>query len=276
MRNSHEALRAACKEMEQLLKSADPLHAFEAAWQEYDRALKVHTDLEELSMFPLLDQVNGSPVNLSHFHDEDKALATAMESALSAAIAVGDAPATTELWEQLKAAFAAWKDFHLTHLSEEEKVMMPLTQKVAPTPEGRCKAVHQYLVSPAMDRSSEEFAHYCGWCVSKLNAHGSGQQPARVAVRVFVRALHSASSAAQWKLLLPVVQSNCSSEIWTEVVDIYHVDSPVGDEHFIDQAAPVADTAADSKSAESAAAVVGSDDEIGAATNSPKGCCVVS
>ncbi len=107
--------------------------------------------------------------------------------------------------------------------------MMPLTQKVAPTPQGRARAVHVHLITSAMLRSQDEFVHYLGWCTSMLNKHGSTEQPAPVAVRVFVRAVHCASSASQWAAFRPVLQSSCSEEIWNSIVETYRIDEPTGD-----------------------------------------------
>ena len=132
--------------------------------------------------------------------------------------------------EDVKSRFAAWKALHLDRFAEEERVMMPITQRVAPTPLGRCRAVHSHLVTPAVDRSPEEFINFIGWCMDKLNQVGSALQPAEVAVRVFVRALQSVSSEAQWAAFMPVLRAHCSPGIWEAMVERYSVDLPFGDE----------------------------------------------
>ena len=135
-----------------------------------------------------------------------------------------------EQLDQVKTRFAAWKAFQLQHFDKEEEAMMPLTQKVSPTPLGRCRAVHRHLVNPAVDRSPEEFVFFIGWCTGKLSQYGSTQHPAEVAVRVFTRALQSASSAAQWAAFMPVLQAHCSPDIWESMVALYNVDLPFGDD----------------------------------------------
>ena len=86
-----------------------------------------------------------------------------------------------------------------------------------------------------MARETEEFTFYIGWCASQLATHGSAQQPGKVAVQVFVRALHSASSASQWAVFRPVLQASCPGEMWAEMVESYHVDVPVGDDKLVEE-----------------------------------------
>lgn len=75
MRNAHEALRAGCAEMERMTSELDSRYEmFSAALKQYNRALAVHTAMEDENMFPLLDTVNGSPLGLGHLHAEDDAL----------------------------------------------------------------------------------------------------------------------------------------------------------------------------------------------------------
>lgn len=141
-----------------------------------------------------------------------------------------------EMLDAIKDNFLAWKVPHLEHFEEEEKVMMPLVPQIAPSPLSRCRVVHREMISPAVDRSMGDFLFFIGWCTAKLNAHGSQQHPPAVAVRVFVRALQSTSSAAQWSVFGPVLQNNCSEEIWESMVAKYSVDRPFGDELLLGSA----------------------------------------
>lgn len=235
MRNSHEALRAAIKEMGALVAHPSQMRAMSQKFAEYRRVIQVHGEMEDLNMFPLLDAVSGSPLGLDAAHVEDHALLEAVSSALSLS---GDV-ASGDQSEAIKGSFEKFVAFHINHFVTEEKLMMPLTQKVHPTPQGRARAVHIHLVTPAMERSAEAFTHYIGWCTNKLNQYGSSEQPAAVAVRVFVRALHSASSASQWAQFKPVVKSNCSEEIWSAIVSSYDIEEPVGDDKLVRDASDV-------------------------------------
>ena len=226
MRNSHESLRAAIKEMTALLSDLSQLGALRQKFAEYMRVIHVHGEMEDLNMFPLLDSVNGSPLDLGAAHIEDDALRVAVSKALD----FGGDTASEDQLSAIKSSFENFVAFHLNHFVVEEKLMMPLTQKVHPTPQGRARAVHVHLVTPAMGRNAEEFVHYVGWCTNMLNQYGSTEQPAMVAVRVFVRALHSASSASQWNVFKPVLKSNCSDEIWNAIANSYRIDEPVGDD----------------------------------------------
>ena len=135
-----------------------------------------------------------------------------------------------DTWAAVAGPFYWWMEFHLKHFSEEENILMPMTQKVSPSALGRCRAVLCHLVTPALERSAGDFLYFIGWCVKKLTSHGSQQHPPEVAVRVFVRALHSTSSSSQWLRFLPTVKENCSSDIWTAMVEKYCIDLPFGDD----------------------------------------------
>ena len=273
MRNSHEALRAALREMAALVEEdaskASELHAlFEA----YERVLKVHSDMEDNDLFPLLDRTNGAPLNLGQLHVDDHVYLSELKASLSKA---GSNP-SEEDWETVKRTYCAWSEFHENHFSSEEKTVMPMTKKVHSDPIGRCRVVHEHLVNPAMARNADEFLHYIAWCAAKLNQYGSGQQPAKVAVRVFVRALHSASSAEQWKVFMPALRESCSEEIWKEIVDTYHVDSPFGDDRLKEDAPPASSTSAITTIAAEASTIEPKAGRGEEKTSAPKGCCVVS
>lgn len=135
-----------------------------------------------------------------------------------------------KLSEEVKIRFSAWKSFQLKHFSEEEKLLMPLTQMLAPTPLGRCRVVHRHLICPSMERSAEEFIHFIGWCTGLLSRHGSDRETPEVATRIFVCALQSVSSAAQWAAFQPVLMYHCKEEIWKMLVTQYNVLLPFGDE----------------------------------------------
>lgn len=135
----------------------------------------------------------------------------------------------SHLLGEIKSAFISWKDYQLNRCREEARVMKPLTQRLEGTPLGHCRALHRHLVSPAIERSPEEFLYFIGWCMEKLSQYSSEQQPPEVAVRDFVRALQSASSAAQWATLMPVLRFHCSKEVWENMVAVYSVHLPFGD-----------------------------------------------
>jgi len=52
-----------------------------------------------------------------------------------------------------------------------------------------------------------------------LSEHGSVDQPARVATRVFAWGLQHACSPTLWRRLRPIVESNCAPEIWAELTE---------------------------------------------------------
>lgn len=217
MRNAHEALRASIKVMQAKLDAGD-VPAFGAEWTAFRRALAVHMALEDQAMFQLLDEVGGGAITAAGLpaeHVEDVQLSDAVSAALPAA----DVGA-------LRAAFGAWKESHLHHLLHEEQIMMPLTMKTAPTPEGRARVVHDRLLGPG--EKLPDFDWFVGWVIRLLGEHGSAEQPPKVAVRVFAWGLQNACSAAQWQRLSAVVKDNCPPAIWEELVTVFKLDAPGG------------------------------------------------
>jgi len=208
MRNSHEALRASIRVQEQKLEAGD-VAGFRDEWLRFQRALKVHMAMEDDSMFGLLDEVGGGAISSAKLpaeHVEDQRLAGGVDAALDR----NDAGA-------VRAAWSTWKEDHLHHLTHEEEVMMPLTMKTAPTPEGRARVVHDRLLGPSEDLPN--FDWYIGWVVGMLSQHGSAGQPASVATRVFAWGLQHACSPSQWNRLRPIVERNCTPQIWAELVE---------------------------------------------------------
>ncbi len=96
-------------------------------------AIQLHARHEEEVFFPLLDRLFDDAVlnaNLRDAHErEDK-----YEAALIAALEAEDIDAVRD-------AITAWAPSFEKHLVDEEEVMMPLTQRVHETVEGRAAAV---------------------------------------------------------------------------------------------------------------------------------------
>jgi hypothetical protein len=165
-------------------------------------------------MFELLDSVGDGAISAAKLpaeHVEDMRLAALVDAALAG----GDIGA-------LRAAWSTWKDDHLHHLTHEEEVMMPLTMKTAATPQGRAQVVHERLLSPF--ERLPDFDWYVGWVVHLLSRHGSAQQPAGVATRVFAWGLQHACSREQWRRLRPVVERNCVPQVWNELAAKFGLD----------------------------------------------------
>jgi hypothetical protein len=198
---------------EQKLDAGD-VPTFREEWQTFQRALAVHMAMEDDFMFDLLDSISAAAITSAKIpaeHVEDMRLAAAVDAALKGA----DASA-------LRAAWSAWKEDHLHHLTHEEEVMMPLTMKTAATPEARARVVHDRLLGPS--EKLPNFDWYIGWVVRMLSRHGSAGQPANVATRVFAWGLQHACSPSQWSRLRPVVERNCTPEIWAELTSKFGLD----------------------------------------------------
>lgn len=222
MRNVHEALRASIAVQRKLL-DADDLPAYSAEWSDFSRALAVHMAMEDDAMFPLLEGVAlgaMTAAGLPDEHLEDMRLTTSVNAALAADPV--DKAALRDAW-------LAWAEDHLHHLAHEEELMMPLTQKTAPTPEGRARIVHDRLLSSG--ERLPDFDWFVGWVTRSLNGYASATMPTNSALRGFAWGLQAACTPAQWRRLRPVVRSNCSAALWAELADTLGLD---GDGHIVD------------------------------------------
>ena len=214
MRNAHEALRAGIRLQGRALEGAD-LGTFADEWKRLQRGLAVHMAMEDQAMFALLDEAGGGAISAAGLpgeHEHDRRLVAAVDAALAG----GDTAALRQAW-------SVWHDEHLQHLEHEEAVMMPLTMKTAPTPEGRARIVHERLLTPAAELP--DFDWFVGWVVLMLSAHGSSAQPPSVATRVFAWGLQHASSPPQWRRFRPIVERNCPPAMWNELVAGFGLDS---------------------------------------------------
>lgn len=213
MRNAHEAMRSSIRLQERELQAGN-LAGFREEWTTYGRALAVHMAMEDNSMFDLLNEAGDGAIShagLPDEHVEDVRLSSAVIDALE-----GEAPGA------LQAAWSEWKEDHLQHLEHEEKVMMPLVPKTADSPAAIAGVVNQRLLTPS--EKLPDFDWYIGWVVRMLSQHGSTEQPANVATRVFAWGLQHACTPAQWNRLRPVVEQNCTPEIWAEMVAGFGLD----------------------------------------------------
>lgn len=208
MRNVHEALRASIQLQQQALDAENEI-AFRDEWATFHRALRLHMAMEDEAMFGLLDEVGIGAIStagLSAEHEEDTRLSAAVEAALGMSDLIS-----------LRTVWTTWKDAHLHHLAHEEQVMMPLTMKTASTAHGRALVVHDVLVVPF--ESKPDFDWFIGWAVHMLSRYGATEQPANVATRVFAWGLQHACTPDQWRRLRPIVQKNCTPEIWSELAE---------------------------------------------------------
>lgn len=213
MRSAHEALRTSIRLQGERLDAKD-IAGFRDEWRTFQRAQAVHMAMEDNAMFDLLNQVGGGAISSAELPAEH-AVDSKLAADVGVALARGDPGA-------LGAAWSAWKEDHLHHLVHEEEVMIPLTLKTAATPEARARVVHERLLVPG--ELLPDFDWYVGWVVRMLSQHGAAGQPANVATRVFAWGLQHACSPGQWHRLRPIVEKNCTPEIWVELCTKFGLD----------------------------------------------------
>lgn len=136
MRLTHEALRDGFSQLSAAAAAGD----FDRAASSFTELLDVidlHKEHEERVFFPMLDELFDGAVakaGLRENHVNEDAIAVRVDVAIEARDLA-----------TLQQSLTEWAPSFEAHLFEEEEVMMPLTERVAPTLEGRAAAVHEIL-----------------------------------------------------------------------------------------------------------------------------------
>ena len=210
MRNYHEVLRNDLSKVLTPLAQAGDLAGFSIAWKAYTGAIAVHAAMED----GVEGAGGGSAAMLDHYFDGAAGAATfkdehvkehAMQAAVTDAIPDGV--------DALRTAFAAYRVMAETHLQHEEDIMMPL---VARLPAPKAPLFASWCLTAGIAHGG--FEHFVAHGVQSLAAWGSAKNTPVGATRVFVHALKTVCTPAQWAQYLPVARSAAPAEIWSGVL----------------------------------------------------------
>jgi len=210
MRNYHEVLRNdLARELTPLAEAGD-LAGFAAAWRAYTAAIAVHAAMED----GVEGAGGGSAAMLDHHFDGAAGAAMfkdehvhehAMQQAVTDALPQGAAA--------VRAAFAAYRVMAEAHLKHEEDIMMPL---VARLPAPKAPLFAHWCLSAGIAHGG--FEHFVAHGVRSLATHGSAKNTPAGATRVFVHALKTICTPAQWVHYLPVARQAAPPAIWAAVL----------------------------------------------------------
>lgn len=212
MRNYHEVLRNDLARVLTPLAEAGDVAAFATAWRSYTRAIAVHAAMED-GVEGVDGAGGGSAAMLDHFFDGAAGAAMfkaehldehAMQAAVTAALADGAAA--------VRGAFADYRACAEAHLRHEEDIMMPL---VARLPHPRAPLFAQWCVSAGIAQG--DFLHFVAHGVASLATFGSSKNTPAGATRVFVHALKTVCTPAQWALYGPVACDATPVDVWAAV-----------------------------------------------------------
>ena len=210
MRNYHEVLRNDLGRMLSRLAEAGDVAGFSAAWRDYTAAIAVHAAMEDG-----VEAAGGGIVALLDHHF-DGAAGQAMfkaehiqehaaQQAVTQAIAEGAAG--------LRAAFAAYRAIAEAHLKHEEDIMMPL---VARLPAPKAPLFASWCLTAGIAHGG--FEHFVAHGVQSLATFGSAKNTPAGATRVFVHALKTVCTPAQWAHYLPVAREAAAPDVWAAVL----------------------------------------------------------
>lgn len=210
MRNYHEVLRNDLAQVLTPLAEAGDVAAFAIAWNAYATAIAVHAAMED----GVEGAGGGTAAMLDHYFDgaagaamfkDEHVQEHAMQHAVTEAIPQGAAA--------LRTAFTAYRVAAEAHLQHEEDIMMPL---VARLPAPRAPLFASWCLSAGIAHGN--FEHFVAHGVKSLASHGSAKNTPAGATRVFVHALKTVCTPAQWAHYLPVARSAAPPDIWSVVL----------------------------------------------------------
>ena len=210
MRNYHEVLRNDLAKVLTPLAEAGNLARFATAWKAYTMAIAVHAAMED----GVAGAGGGSAAMLDHFFDGAAGAAMfkaehvdehAMQHAVTDAIPSGPIA--------VRKAFAAYRAVAEAHLKHEEDIMMPL---VARLPQPKAPLFAHWCLTAGIAHGN--FDHFVAHGVQSLSAFGSAKNTPVGATRVFVHALKTLCTPAQWAHYLPVARGAAPPEIWAGVI----------------------------------------------------------
>ncbi|MBP6903558.1 MAG: hemerythrin domain-containing protein [Burkholderiaceae bacterium] len=210
MRNYHEVLRNDLACVLAPLAEAGDLPAFARAWSDYCRAIAVHAAMEDGvdgaggGSAALLDRYFDGAAGAAVFAAEHQG-EHALQAAVTAALDSGPAA--------LQTAFASYRQAALEHLLHEEDVMMPL---VARLPAPRAPLFAQWCLAAGIAQG--DFDHFVAHGVRRLSAYGSGKNTPAGATRVFVHALQTLCTPAQWARYRPLACAAAAPGVWAAVL----------------------------------------------------------
>lgn len=207
MRLTHDALRSGFAAVRAAANAGD-LETAAAQWRALCAVIALHMKQEEASFFPLLDRLFDDAVANAKLRDTHER-EVAHEERVEAAFAAQDVVA-------LVAALDAWAPDFEAHLAHEEEVMMPLTERVAPTLEGRAAAVHEILAVDWSELRSTQLP-YVAKALASTKPYG--------AVRMFVSAVQAAAGA-RYHELQPILREALPAEMVAMLVEHGHLETP--------------------------------------------------
>lgn len=232
MRSSHDAFRAYFTVVDSIVNESLALkYDFSIAWANLRRCVAVHSCLEEIDLYPILNKLDSRNkpdfAKMFEKHQEDQFQAEQLTNIIQKDhLTASDISHISELWKN-------WKEHHLNHFLLEEEILVSQTPLTAPTALSRCVVVHKHIITPAYRRDPVELTYYIGWCVRQLSMYGSTKQGPNEATAEFVRALQYCCLAKQWQRFAPICRAHCKGEVWKHLVDAYKIEDSC-DAHIVD------------------------------------------
>lgn len=213
MRNSHEVIRGAMRDLDDAIALEDDgaaLAAFGPRWEEFLRFQGLHAAMEDgvrgraKGMFAFLDEqfadvAKEKGLRLQHraLHEKEAAVGRALKRRSA---------------KTLRDAWPAYREANEAHLAKEEEVMMPKVAELVKAGHNMPLAIRSHMLPAAGGDAHLSF--FIEFAMRTLEKHHGGMPRARV----FAHALAAAAgSEAEWARWRGHVQAGLSADAYANL-----------------------------------------------------------
>lgn len=210
IRSYHEVLRNDLARVLSPLAAAGDVEGFAIAWHAHTTAAAVLVAMEDG-----VPGAGGGSAAMLDYHFDGAARAAmfatghsdrhALQAVLSSALSTGRGA--------VRQGFASYRHAVEAHLRRQEDTLMPLVARL-PAPQAPLFA--HWCVSAGIAQGG--FDHFVAHGVQSLSKFGSSKNTPAGATRVFVHALKTVCTPAQWAHYLPLAHRAAAPGIWAVVL----------------------------------------------------------
>ena len=212
----HTAIRLSVSVLSKLLNEKN-MKDFGFLWEELQKAISLHSEMEENIVFPALDKVSNKSIAASKAsieHENEKRAGASVSSELRNSKTV------------TVSTFENWRTLCLAHLDREEEVFRAIEERVGKTASDRASFVYQEIMSPIFVQSKSEFLWLLGWLAMVISENSADNKAVILAVGELVLSLQASCSPPQFSSIKEKLKGCVSSSDWSKLLKDFKADQP--------------------------------------------------
>lgn len=210
----HSAVRLAVSVLSKILDEKK-MNDFSFLWEELQKAISLHTEMEENIIFPALDKKTNNAVSSSNAmveHGKEQRAASSITSELKKSKNVNPS------------SFQQWKSLCLAHLDMEESLFLSIESKLGKAPQDRALYVFQEIVSPLFVQSKTELLWLLGWLSMVISENSEDSKIAVANLGELVMSLQETCSPTQFSTVKEKIKNCVSKSDWSKLMKEFKAD----------------------------------------------------